>query len=363
MSEHIRVSVIILNYNGIKLIPKLFKTLGVQTYKNFEVIFVDNNSNDGSIQKLEEILSKEIKNLNVKIIKNEKNLGYCKGNNLGAHYANNEFIVFLSNDTFLSPTWLEELVRVMDKYPTVAVAQSRLLEASADIVQADGLVMDIYGWCKSIIVEKNDAGVIEPFFAMGASIIVRRKAFIESGGFDPDVFNGDCDLSWRLRLYGYEVATALKSICYHYGSYTQKKIVKEYSGYFHGFKEKVRVSIKNYSLENLLRTIPITISLMIAQSTYMTVKRKNPRILLASIEALAWNLKYLKDTLVRRKKVQMSRRRSDSELEKRMIHYSLLIADFHRLINRHSGIIYYKWGVGMVVIEKDQRSNKHLTFA
>lgn len=356
MSKPKRVSVIVLNYNGEKLILRLLKTLANQTFKDFEIVFVDNNSTDRSLQIVQELLYEDVKNLDMKIIKNETNLGYCRGNNSGAHYAHGEYIVFLSNDTFLSPTWLEELVKTMDMHPTIAVAQSRLLEAYANSVQNDGLVMDIYGWCESIIVEKEGIGMIEPFSAMGASIIVRSEAFFKSCGFDPELFLGDYDLCWRLRLLGYDVATALKSICYHYGSYTQKRIITEYSGYLHSFREKVRVSIKNHSLGNLLRRIPLTIALMITNSIYMTIKRKNPCFLLASIGALAWNLKYLRNTLMMRERVQRTRKISDFDLEKRMIHYPVLVADFRRWIIKTDGLLYYRWGGGFAIAERDRGS-------
>ena len=83
-----KVSILILNLNGSEFLKTLFATLSSQTFKDFEVIFVDNKSTDSSLNLLGEILQDEAnRNLNVKTIKLQKNFGFCMGNNVGLEHA------------------------------------------------------------------------------------------------------------------------------------------------------------------------------------------------------------------------------------------------------------------------------------
>jgi len=70
--------------------------------------------------------------------------------------------------------------------------------------------------------------------------------------FDPQLFYGDYDLSWRLRLCGYRLATSLKSIRYHYGSFATKSLMNHINVRLYNYQERLRVVLKNYSLKNLI---------------------------------------------------------------------------------------------------------------
>jgi GT2 family glycosyltransferase len=105
------VSILILNYNGLKYVDKCLASILRTNYSNFEIIFIDNASIDGSCEYVERRYGD---NLHLKIIKNERNYGFAKGNNIGARYAKGDYLVFLNVDTEVEPDWLRELVRLMD---------------------------------------------------------------------------------------------------------------------------------------------------------------------------------------------------------------------------------------------------------
>ena len=327
------MSVVILNYNGRNFLNRLFKTLAEQTYKSFEVIFVDNASTDDSLKVVTEILQeKPFDSLDVKIVMNKKNLGFCEGNNKGLRHANGEFVVFLNNDTYVKSTWLEQLVVVMEAHPEFGACQSRLFFASSGEIQNDGHLFDLYGWGKEIVFlvtpERNVEFSTDVFFLTGASLIVRKSALVKTGNFDAQLFGGDCDLCWRLRLMGYELATAFNSTCYHYGSSATKNLMTDLAMRYNTNREKLRVLMKNYSLSNLLKRIPLSVILILAESLFLAVKFGAPLYITKSLSAIGWNISNLKNTLTIRYKIQYSRTISDREIERKMLHYPLLLRMF-----------------------------------
>lgn len=109
------VSIILVNYNGKKYIDRLFESLYELRHDDFsfQVIFVDNNSMDGSVEYLEG--KKYEEKLNLKIVEAGSNLGFAGGNNKGVEEATGEYIVFLNNDTVVDEMWLTNLYHYMKK--------------------------------------------------------------------------------------------------------------------------------------------------------------------------------------------------------------------------------------------------------
>ncbi len=103
------VSVIIPNLNGEKFLKGCFESLRAQSYKNFEIIFVDNGSDDGSVDFI-------LKNYpETKLITNKTNLGFAQANNQGFKIANGKYMATLNNDTRADKEWLENLVLTAEK--------------------------------------------------------------------------------------------------------------------------------------------------------------------------------------------------------------------------------------------------------
>jgi len=87
------ISVVILNFNGKRYLEACFTCVLSQTFRDFEVIVVDNGSSDGSAEYLETHFPW------VKVVKNKKNLGFAEGTNTGIRQARGEYILTLNNDT------------------------------------------------------------------------------------------------------------------------------------------------------------------------------------------------------------------------------------------------------------------------
>ena len=116
-----KVSIIIPHYNGIEVLSECLDSLFQSTYRNMEVIVVDNGSSDDSVDWL------KINHSQVIVIENDKNLGYAGGCNAGALVASGEYLLFLNNDTIHSPDFVELLADFLDLNSKVAAVQPKIL--------------------------------------------------------------------------------------------------------------------------------------------------------------------------------------------------------------------------------------------
>ncbi|MBU7015580.1 MAG: glycosyltransferase family 2 protein [Theionarchaea archaeon] len=161
----------------------------------------------------------------ITIIANEKNYGFAEGNNIGIRVAlrmNPDYVLLLNNDIVVDPSFLTELVAACENNPDVGAAQPKLLRSSdphyidsvGQELYSDGAIRDIW------FGKKDDARfdtVHEIFGACAAAEIVKGHVLEKVGLFDPDFFLifEDVDLSWRIRLAGYDVVLVPTSVAYH----------------------------------------------------------------------------------------------------------------------------------------------------
>ena len=107
-----KVTIIIPNYNGIKFMKDCIESLRTQTYKNFEILVVDNGSKDESVDYLRDLESYE-SNLNIKVIYLDENLGFSGGVNVGLAACDSKYVILLNNDTEVFPDYVEMLVNAI----------------------------------------------------------------------------------------------------------------------------------------------------------------------------------------------------------------------------------------------------------
>ena len=115
------VSIIIVNRDGSAHLPILIEALEEQTYSNFEVIFVDNDSSDNSCRIMQN------SSLHLKIIPLDRNYGFAEANNIGLDHSRGELLAVLNNDTRPNATWLENLVNLMVRTPDAGAITPKLL--------------------------------------------------------------------------------------------------------------------------------------------------------------------------------------------------------------------------------------------
>lgn len=313
------VSVVILNYNGGKFVKKCLTSVLDTQYGNLEVIFVDNASTDGSFE-----LAKNLLNLRSRltIIRNDRNMGFAEGNNVGFKYAKGNYVVFLNIDTEVDRNWLRELVMAAECDLKIGAAQSKLVQMY-DHTQLDSIGQSIdflgYGYPNNSEKDKVQLdNVKEIFYADGAAILIRRSALCESlmngAPFDPDYFcyYEENDLCWRMRLCGYKIALVPHSVVYHARTSTNLHEMPQHL-VFHHAKNRIMTLMKNYDVINLLKYIPCLLALEVARAGVLL--KNDPRHSLAVLESFFWNVRNLKRTWKKRLIIQrLIRKRSDTDI-------------------------------------------------
>lgn len=123
----IKASVIILNYQGENVIEETLNSVINSDFnkKEYEIIIVDNNSSDNSVQIISNLI-KKYKDIDIKLIRSKRNLGFSKGNNLGIKQAKGRYLILLNNDCIVSKQWLKELVESADKNKDIFAVGSKL---------------------------------------------------------------------------------------------------------------------------------------------------------------------------------------------------------------------------------------------
>ena len=313
-----QVSILIVNYNGLRYVHNLFNSLKCQTFSDFEVIIVDNASTDKSLMAIYEY--KE--NLNLKIIENKKNVGFSKANNEGIRWCMGRYIVFLNNDTYVDDHWLEYLVKRINKTPnTVAVTCNIMHPVSCEMQEGPSLY-DVYG--AAIGPAK---GVF--FYGTGASLMVKKNLLQTIGAFDSTLFmyQEDVDLCWRIRLSGYDIAFEPDALCYHLknsGSIIEDNVNMPVWIFYHAHcKNRVRILLKNYSVSNILRKMPMVLSIIFARSIFLSAINKTPQYIQHYIKGIVWNLSVLSDTIKEHKRIQQLRTKNDGSIQEYMLPYSI----------------------------------------
>ena len=280
-----RVAVnLLLFHPGIYLEPCL-KSILAQSYRNFELLIIDNNSQDETVDKVKELMEKNGTEIKWRLIENSENLGYAKGHNLGIRESGGDLIVLVNQDVILNENFLEQVVKPFDNQKIGAV-QEKLLRLRIDNEKLIGTeTIDTTG----LVILKNrriiargqgqkDEGQFnkseEVFGTDGALPVYRRAALeeikIQIGQkdeyFDEDFFmyKEDVDLAWRLRLYGWQTIYEPKSLAWHartagdsartsYIGIIKERLKINQFGKYHAFKNQRLMQIKNEQFSLLMR--------------------------------------------------------------------------------------------------------------
>ncbi len=224
-----RISVIILNYNGRKYLERFLPSVVKHTPKGLaKIIVADNASTDDSIDFLKTNYP------DVEIYRFEKNYGFAEGYNLAIKRTDTEYVLLLNSDIEVTENYLDHLVKYMDENSKVAACQPKILKESNreyfETAGAAGGLIDALGYpfCRGRIMGhlEKDNGQYDDnayiFWASGACMFVRRNDFIDYGGFDAEFFahQEEIDLCFRFNARGRKVAAVPQSKVYHVGGGT-----------------------------------------------------------------------------------------------------------------------------------------------
>ena len=256
------ISIIIPHYNCFDTLNNCIISLNNSSFKDFEIIVVNNNSTDSSIDKIGKLYQ------NITIINSQINLGYSGGCNLGAQHAKGKYLLFLNNDTEHTSTWIDHLFSFMENNPMVSSVQPKIKNLNKkdlfDYAGGSGGFIDvlcypfsrgrIFNTIESDIGQYDDSRKI--FWASGTAFMTKSEIFNKVGGFDTYFFAHmeEIDYHWKCQLLGYEVWVEPKSEIYHIGG----KTLSYESPYktFLNHRNSMIILLSNYS-------IPVSLLLMI----------------------------------------------------------------------------------------------------
>ena len=179
------VSILILNYNGEPYVERCLNSLLDQSYSNFEVIMVDNGSSDNSLQILKEYVPQ------IKLILNDKNLGFAGGNNVGIKEASGEFIVLFNNDAIADKDWLSNLVKGGLDMPEADIVSGPIYYYEPkDVIWCAGAHLDMItglAWHLGQYETEFDPHSDIDYFP-GCALLIRREVFEKIGLLDERFF-------------------------------------------------------------------------------------------------------------------------------------------------------------------------------
>jgi len=261
----IDTAVVVASWNGKKYLKNFFDSLAAQTLRNFKIIFVDNGSDDGSVDFVGENYA-NIFSDRLEIERFEKNAGFAKGYNAGIEKAladeKTKYVIVLNNDTKLDEKCLENLVNCAKKHPEAGSIQPKVLNFfDRGKIDCTGIVFSSDGVAMNRGYNEEDSGKYsreeEIFGVSGTAALLSRAALeetqLEKGEyFDNDFFayHEDADLAWRMRLAGLKSFFCPGAKLFHIHSATADKI----SGFkaFYLNRNRFFTLIKNYPFGRLL---------------------------------------------------------------------------------------------------------------
>lgn len=222
MEKSPKVLIIVLNWNGTEDTLQCLESLRQVEYDNFDTLVIDNGSVPGTADPIKQNFPE------VTLIRNEQNLGYSGGNNVGLQYARNvsaKYALLLNNDTTVDPHFISELVKVTESDPRIAAVGPKVvlfdrpdrLWAVYGAVNFNQLLVKIWGYNKP----KDDFSTQKDVeFVIGCGALLSLSALDEVGEFDADFFAYHDEVDWckRARDKGYRIVYVPTAIMWHKGS-------------------------------------------------------------------------------------------------------------------------------------------------
>ena len=223
-----KLSVVILNWNGRKHLERFLPSVVEHTSGDAEVVVADNGSSDDSLVWL------RMRYPEVRTIVLDRNYGFAGGYNRALQQIDSDYVLLLNSDVEVTAGWWQPLVEVLDNDASVAAVAPKLRSVERrdefEYAGAAGGFIDYLGYpfCRGRILStvERDEGQYddcrEIFWASGAAMCCRREVFTKLGGFDEDFFAHmeEIDLQWRMQLAGWRIMVEPRSVVYHLGGGT-----------------------------------------------------------------------------------------------------------------------------------------------
>ena len=272
MSE---ITVVIPNYNGMKYLAECMTSLcrEQQNAPGYEVLIIDNASEDGSV----EYLQKEWCGEGVRLISLPENTGFCHAVNLGIREAKTPYVILLNNDTKAEAGFVRGLYdAIRENEKIFSVSAKMLMWDRPELIDDAGDRYCVLGWAYSRGKGRPAADYdksVPVFSACGGAAIYRRSVFEEIGYFDEEHFAylEDTDIGYRARIYGYENWYAPKAVVYHVGSGTSGSRYNQFKTRYSS-RNNVYLIYKNMPLFQIILNLPFLLAGFLIKFLFFAAK-------------------------------------------------------------------------------------------
>ena len=306
-----RISVIVVNYNGMPHLDACISSILKQAYSNYEVIVVDNNSSDGSLEYARSKFPQVV------FVANDVNVGYGGGIKAGLPYATGGYIAPLNMDTEVGPNWLGIMATFLDRNQRAgAVTPKILLFDQRDKINALGANIHITGlsFCRGL--GKTDDRSPDPEGVpgfSGCSYLIRREILEEIVDVVQTCFMGNDDVicSWMVNLLGYEIYCVPEAVVYH-----KYKLGMNPDKFFYLEKNRQALLLSSLQPLTLVVMFPLLALIELLMVGYCFMKGK--RYFKSKLRAFTSLYTYRERIRQHRTQVQKLRRISDFQLFKRL---------------------------------------------
>lgn len=304
------VSIIIVNWNGKHFLKDCLDSIRNQTYRDYEVILVDNGSVDGSVQFVEASFPE------VRVQKLPENQGFARAVNLGCQISQGEFIALLNNDAVADSQWLDELLKGVRSSKEIGFCSSKILQwlnkekidSAGDCYTRFGIALK-RGWNR----DKEEFIKRDLVFGASAAGALYRKSMLkEIGCLDEDFFciYEDVDLSFRAQLAGYQCLYVPTALVYHRVGGTSG-VNNDFTLYY-GQRNLEFVFFKNMPFSLLIKYFPLHIGYILIAFIYHLLKGRGGIFVRSKMDAL----KDIRLILQKRRAIQKKKSISTVSLER-----------------------------------------------
>lgn len=301
------VSIILVNWNGEKWLKRCLDSLAKQTYKNTEIIFVDNASSDNSVAYIKKHFPK------IKIVQNNKNLGFPTANNIGVQNSSGEYLLMINVDTWVKKDFIANLYHYYKANDyTIIAPQERYYDGKSEVNKTP--TIDPTG-SPAYFFEPNRS---DKLLFMSTGYFCTKENYKKTLGFDSDYFAyyEDVDWFWRMSLLKQKYGFAKKVYIYHAGAGSTGKGIK-YNMFLWRNQNALQTLLKNYSSSTLIYILPIYFIQNVVEIIFFLFILK-PKIAFSYLQGWWFNIKHLPRTLKKRRWIQKRRKISDREIFKKM---------------------------------------------
>ena len=291
------VSIVILNFNQLKVSCEFLDSCKLLTYDNYEIILVDNASREDPGQYIKEHYPQVV------YIRNDKNLGFTGGNNVGIAAAKGDYVFVVNNDTEVTPNLLEKLLEPFERDPSIGVVSPKIKYFSnPTLIQYAGYtpMNPITGQAVALGSKQEDLGQFDnsgyTYFAHGAAMLVKREVIEKVGAFADVFFIYYEELDWgeRIRRAGYKIYYQAEAEIFHKESVTMGK-ESPMKAYYHT-RNRILFMRRNTNNYQFSLFMAFLVGCVIPKGLLKYIIKRQPEHLKSFVKGIWWNLGYREKT-------------------------------------------------------------------